>query len=416
MKILVLASEIPATSNMPGSPRLFSLCRGLSARHSLTLATFTQSPERYHALLQDPMAKGVFDESVVLPNPPAPRWGGQQLHRLRQEAHFSTRVRHTAYHEDICATIRDLTSRGGFDLVYADGLMIAQYVEGARVSCPAAIDLHDCVTLLYTRKAAVEQGWWRRILLRAEARSIARWERSLGRTFAAVITNSPVDASFLRTLDPAANVVTIGNGVDTEYFRPSAGPGDPAALLFTGVMNYGPNEDAALYFCESILPLIQKRCPEARVSVVGKDPGDKVRALAALPGVQVAASVPDVRPYLEQAGVFVCPLRYGAGVKNKVLAALAMEKAVVATPLSVEGLEVQSEDHLLLANDAAEFAAQVVRLVEDPALAARLGSNGRAFVTTRHSWESSSRLLEETLIGVISDRRRSAPFLASCGP
>jgi len=405
MNILVFAREVPATPGMPGSPRLFSLCRELSKRHRLTLATFTQGSERYQALLDDPMAAGVFEETALLPNPPDPGWRGQQLHRLRQELHFSTRVRHSAYHEAICGTIRDMTASGGFDVVFADGLRQSQYIADARIAAPAVIDTHDCVTLLYSRKATIEHNWWRKLLLRAEVRSIARWERSLGRTFKAVIVNSPVDAEFLRSLDPAAHVVTIGNGVDSDYFRPSDGPGDPTALLFTGVMTYGPNEDAALYFCESILPLIQERYPEARMSVVGKDPSEKVRALAALPGVDVAASVPDVRPYLEGAGIFVCPLRYGAGVKNKLLAALAMEKAVVATRLSIEGLEVEDGHHLLVADSAGEFAAQVLRLIADPALARRLGVNGRAFVNATHSWESSGRMLEDTLTGIVAPHR-----------
>ena len=181
-----------------------------------------------------------------------------------------------------------------------------------------------------------------------------------------------------------------------------------AKLVFTGVMDYGPNEDAAVYFVEAVLPLIQKNHPAVEFWVVGKDPTARVRALASLHGVHVTGGVPDVRPYLRSAGIFVCPLRFGAGVKNKLLAALAMNKAVVATRLSVEGLDLQQNKDLLLADDPAEFAANVTRLIEDVDFARQLGQNGQAAVKDKYSWEHSAKLLEDALQRVA--RYKGAPY------
>src|SRR5258708_34087764 len=103
-------------------------------------------------------------------------------------------------------------------------------------------------------------------------------------------------------------------------------------------MDYRADEDGAGYVGEDLMPRIQEHHADVQFWVVGKDPTERIRALAARPGVHVTGGVPDVRPYLQTAGVFVCPLRFGAGVKNKLLAALAMNKAVVATRLRVEGL------------------------------------------------------------------------------
>ncbi len=400
MNILVLGSEIPATANMPGSPRLFSLCRGLSVHHRLTLVAFGWGSERYDSFRADSMAAGVFEEIVVLPKPPAHSWWRQQVHRLRQEASFVTRSRTPAYFAAQRQRIRDICARGSFDVVYADGLPVAQYLMAAGLECPSIIDLHDCFTLLFSRAMQAESRWLRKVAVYAESRSVARLERSLSRVFARVITNSTVDEAYLKSLDPTAKTLTIGNGVDSAFFGPSDAVPDLAKVVFTGVMDYGPNEDGAVYFGEDILPLIQEHHPDVQFWVVGKDPTERIRALAARPGVHVTGDVPDVRPYLQSAGVFVCPLRFGAGVKNKLLAALAMNKAVVATRLSVEGLDLREGEDLLLADEPAEFAAKVVQLIENPEYARQLGKTGQAAVKAKYSWERSAKLLEDTLRSV----------------
>jgi glycosyltransferase involved in cell wall biosynthesis len=409
MKILVLAAEVPATTNLPGSPRLFSLCKVLSATHRLTLVTFANGLGRHRRFLDDPSAAGVFEDIVILPAPPEPRWWGQQLHRLRQEVHFATRLRNRRYLVETARRISSLVKDGGFDVLYADGLANAQYVDESLPS-PAVMDLHDCVTLLYARKTRAERDWVKKLQLYLETRSITRWEKTLSRGFQAIIVNSKVDESHLKALDPTANTLTIGNGVDGDFFRSTGGEGDFSKLVFTGVMDYGPNEDAALFFVQEILPLIQASHPAVQVSIVGKSPTERVQALAARPGVRVTGEVPDVRPFLEEAGVFVSPLRWGAGVKNKLLAALAMEKAVVATRTSIEGLDLQADVHLLVADEPADFAAKVARLIMDPIFARRLARAGHQRVTKTYSWQSSGRLLEETLLGLVAGHNAKNSF------
>lgn len=403
MKILVIGVDVPASASMPGSPRLFSLCRELAARHRLTLLTLKRSEERYRSFLADPMTAGVFEEMHALPPLPEASWSGRQMHRLRRGAFFLTRFRAPEYYRQQCQRVRDLYVRGGFDAIFADGLASAQYVEGANLGSPAVIDLHDCLTLLFQRTQQLEARWLPRLQLYAETRSIARVERSLHRTFDTVITNSEVDEAFLRQLNPDTNTLTIGNGVDGDFFRASDVEVDPTKLVFTGVMNYGPNEDAAVFFAETVLPMIHRRHPEMQFWVVGKDPGPKVQGLASS-HVRVTGSVPDVRPYVQSAAIFVSPLRYGTGIKNKLLAALAMRKPVVATTRTVEGLALRDGQDVLVADDPADFAAKVVQLLENPALAKQLAESGHAFVRERYSWESSALALENALVAAVERR------------
>lgn len=406
MKILVLASDFPPTANMAGSPRLFSLCRSLAERHQLTLASFNETPGRLEAFEADPTSAGVFKSFTILPGPrETANWWGVQQHRLRQEAYFVTRYRYPRAHREASHALRDVFDKGGFDALYVDGLQNAQYMADSGLSCPAVMDLHDCVTMLYTRKTRMAASVVPKLRLMAETASIRRWERSLSRNFGAILTNSPVDQAFLHQLNPEANTLTIGNGVDSEFFHSTTGPGDPNRLVFTGVMSYGPNEDAALYFCDAIYPLIRESQPNVRFDIVGKRPSNQVLRLGELPGVTVAGEVPDVRPYLEAAGIFVCPLRWGAGIKNKVLAALSMGKAVVATPQSVEGLDLKADVDLLLAANPVEFASKVMDLMANPERARLLGQTGRETVTRKYSWDSSGRLLANTLEKLVAARR-----------
>jgi glycosyltransferase involved in cell wall biosynthesis len=405
MNVLVVAGRVPATPGMPGSPRLFSLCKGLSKRHRLTLAALDRNPDRYAAFLADPMVAGVFAEIVLLPAPPEPTWWGRQAHRTLRQPYFKTRVRTPRFHAEQCRRIHDVFSRGDFEVVYADGLSMSQYIAGAKLGAPAVIDIHDCLSLLHKRGSEFQPNRLRKIAVWAEAASIAREERSLSRTFRRIITNSDVDEAYIKLLDRRANTLTIGNGVDADYFKSVAAAADMSRLVFTGVMGYGPNEDAAVYFAQDILPLIHARHPEAEFFVVGNSPTDRVAALAQARGVHVTGGVPDMRPYLESAGIFVCPLRFGAGVKNKILAALAMSRPVVATTLSVEGLDLADGQDLLLADEPAQFASRVVQLMEDPVYARQLGNHGQTTVKSKYSWETSANLIETALRDAVGATR-----------
>lgn len=406
MRILVLAGDVPATTSMPGSPRLFSLCKTLSISHSLVLATGSESDERLNTFLADPAIAGVFDNLVVLPAPSKSRWWEPHIHRFRQEVHFVTRYRNRRHHATLCALIRNLCVDNDIDAIYADGVGVAQYVQDSDLDLPAIIDLHDSLSLLYSRMSRTADRWNRKLALYFETKSVERCERSLSGAFDLIVTNSGVDEAYLKGLDPSANTLTVGNGVDCDYFRPRTGrQPDMRRLLFTGVMNYGPNEDAVKYFCDAIFPLVQKQIPDLEFWIVGKDPSEEVVSLGTRAGVKVTGGVPDMRPYLDSCGVFVSPIRYGAGIKNKILAALAMECAVVASPTSVEGLNLEDRAQLLKADKPEEYVEGIVSLIRNPDWARTLGENGRTSVRGQYSWEASGKELQGRFEALMTQRQ-----------
>lgn len=396
MKILTLAPDVPATSGMPGSPRLFNLCRELSRRHEILLLTYSSSPQRYRTFLCDPSTSGVFSKVELLPDVPAVNWWGQQWHRAHLAANFETRYRQPEHYRSIRKWIRELCLRERFDLVYVDLLSMIQFVDPV-VSTPAIVDLHDSMTLMARRLMGAKRNWRHVLSTYLHLLRVQRLEASLDDRFELVITNSSVDEAVIKRLSGTINTLTINNGVDMEYFSPDSTVVEGDKIVFTGVMGYGPNEDAVLYFVKDIFPLIRVKRPKAEFWIVGSEPSDSVTALAHVPGIHVTGKVEDVRPYVRSAAVFVSPLRVGSGVKNKVLAAMAMQKAIVATSLSIDGLDLADNREVLLAETPQDFADKVVRMLEDRQTAQRLGANGLAKVRDRYSWTAMGNALESAI-------------------
>ena len=399
MKILVLAPDVPATSRMPGSPRLFNLCRELSRQHELVLLTYRSSQGRYQTFLNDPTTSHVFTRVDVLPDPPAISWLGQQWHRVHLAPHFETRYRNAGYYRSVRDRIRALCIHEHIDLIHVDLLSMTQYVD-PQMNIPAIVDLHDSMTLLYQRMLSAERGWRKRLSAYLGMISAKRIEETLGGTFDLIITNSAVDEQVVKALSKRHKTLTISNGVDMEYFAPDSTLLDADKIVFTGVMDYAPNEDAALHFVENIFPLIKAKRPKVQFWIVGSDPSERVKSLTRIAGIHVTGKVDDVRPYLRSATVFVSPLRIGAGVKNKILAAMAMKKAVVATQLSIDGLDVADNREVLVARDSQSFADKVVRLLVDEEEVRRLGTNGLACVRSKYSWGAMGKSLESAIHSV----------------
>lgn len=200
---------------------------------------------------------------------------------------------------------------------------------------------------------------------------------------------------------PGALTRSVPNGVDVAYFLPADEPEDPEAIVFTGLMKYRPNVDAAVYFVRDVLPKILATRPNAMFYIVGGEPPEEVKALAGK-NVVVTGRVPDVRPYVRRAAVFVVPLRMGSGTRLKVLEGLAMNKAMVSTSLGCEGIDVENGKHLLIADDPGTFAAAVLRVMSDRQLARQLSSEGRDLVNRSYRWETIVNELEGVHRAVLS--------------
>ncbi len=242
---------------------------------------------------------------------------------------------------------------------------------------------------LYTRRQLAHGGGGLRARLSHRLNHIAarHFETWMFTPYDVVTVVSEADRDELHTLNAELRVEVIPNGVDLAQFPLRDRDRQPAHVLFLGNYDYAPNADAALWLAQQIFPLVQAQVPGAHLWLAGNAPTDAMQALAG-EHITVTGRVDDVRPYYQQATVFVCPLRYGAGIKNKVLEALASGCPVVATPLSVDGIRVADGESVLLAGDAEALAARVVDLLRDKALQSRLRAKGRQVIEAHYSWRT----------------------------
>ena len=288
------------------------------------------------------------------------------------------------------------------DVVHIEHLRGSSYGPPLR-EYPLLLDAVDCISLLFERafrQGASTAGRVRALLDLARTR---RAEGQLGDTFGQIVVTSAEDRWALQQLQQDGThtpmIDVIPNGVDLAAFPTAASERrDRATVILAGKMSYHANEAAALHLGREIMPLIWRERRDVRCLIVGRDPPAAVRALAADPRVMVTGGVPDIAPFLHQATLAVVPLRYGVGIQNKVLEAMATATPVVASPQATRALGAQSSAAVRLAATPAAFASSVLELLDDPAQRAALSAAGRRYVETNHDWRRSAERLTDCYI------------------
>jgi len=232
-----------------------------------------------------------------------------------------------------------------------------------------------------------------------------RYGRLVYPRFERCIVVADRDATFNRALVPTANFMVVPYGTDTGYFRPLPVTKEKSALVFHGHLGYAPNCQAAMEFALQVFPMVRRELPDAVFHLIGADPAEGIRALAALPGFRLSPNLDDLRSALGSGQVYVCAIRYGTGMKNKILEAMAMQLPIVCYPAAIVGIDCVPGKHLLVAQSPQQFAEHVLELLRRPELAADIAHAGRRLVEERYSWESRARAYEEIYETVIGERR-----------
>ena len=288
---------------------------------------------------------------------------------------------------DVRSAVHSLIGAGDIDVCVADFLFAVNNVPlGGKT--PVALFEHNVEHLIWKRLCDLERVPWRRALLEIEWRKMRAREAAACRRADMTIAVSQADAERLADLAPGANIEWMPTGVDVDYFSPSPFESQerPGHLVFSGSMDWHPNEDAVRYFMSDILPLIRASRPDTTFSIVGRNPSAELRRVAAASAAEVTGTLDDIRPAVAQAALCVVPLRAGSGTRLKIFEALAMGKAVVSTTLGAEGLSMESGRHFVAADGARNFADAVIGLLRDDDRRRRIAAAGRALVEARYSW------------------------------
>ncbi|MBP7087851.1 MAG: glycosyltransferase [Candidatus Omnitrophica bacterium] len=274
------------------------------------------------------------------------------------------------------------------DLIYLSGISVIRqkYLMNGK---PILADFVDNPVLFMKRSIKFENNFITKIRKLKWVFDLNNELKDLSKVFKNFVFISEKDASTFSKYSKNTNTFVLPNGVDADFFKPlDSRNTNSFNILFTGVMNYPPNDDAARYFITSIFSKIKKDTPEVSFTIVGKNPSTKLLKLAkSYLDIEVTGYVDDARPYFNKAAVFVSPLRWGAGMKNKILEAWAMQKPVVASPISCEGLAAKNNVNTCIANTTSEFADKVIELFKDRVLAEKLAKNGRSLIENHYTWE-----------------------------
>ena len=404
MRILWLKSDLLLPLDKGGKLRTWHLMRHLAAHHEITYLAFTdpnEDPENVRGM----RAVASHVETVPLSDPPKGSirfYVDAAAHVLDPLPYAVAKYRSRAFRR----RLDSLLETSSFDLIVCDFLFPA--VNLPRVlPCPAVIFTHNVESEIWRRHAETKTSRIARLLYAAQYRRMRRYEgRTLAR-FDGVLAVSDADRRTFARMYPDAvrdPIHVVPTGVDTDFFAPSdpASPADSREIVFTGSMDWLPNEDAMIYFCRQVLPLIRAEEPAVRLSIVGRAPTPAVVKLAeAHPDcVRVTGRVDDVRPHIAAAGVYVVPLRIGGGTRLKIFEAMSMAKAVVSTGVGAEGLPVDDGRHLVLADEPNTFARSVVRLLRDVGRRRQIETAARQLVVDQYDWSAVAGSLEEALIRI----------------
>jgi polysaccharide biosynthesis protein PslH len=243
--------------------------------------------------------------------------------------------------------------------------------------------------MIWKRHATVSTSIVKRRYMHEQWRRMVAFEGQACRRFDHVVAVSPQDADIMRRDYGVSEVSDVPTGVDIDYFTPTGRtPRNPFEIVFTGSMDWMPNDDAMTWFIADILPRVHAELPQATVTIVGRTPGERLVSLAAAArNVTVTGRVPDVRLYLERASVFVVPMRIGGGTRLKIFEAMAMGLPVVSTAVGAEGLPVVDGVDAVIRDDPSSFAAAIVTMLGHGPDRDRIGLTGQQVVRERYGWE-----------------------------
>jgi sugar transferase (PEP-CTERM/EpsH1 system associated) len=321
--------------------------------------------------------------------------------------------------------IQGTLEEDAFDVIHVEHLRGAELVRGLASAPPVVFDAVDAISLLFERAVQGAAGWKSRLMARLDLNRTREYEGKFLQRYSQVLVTSPEDRDALLALAQSSaegsavngqHLVVLPNGVDLVYFRPLDEPHQPDTVLFSGKMSYHANIAAVLDLVRSVMPHVWAERPATKVWLVGKDPPSEIQELAADPRVTVTGTVPDIRRYVGRATVAVTPLRYGVGIQNKVLEAMAMGTPVVTTPGSCRALEVTPGEHLLVGDSAAALAHATLSVLGDENQRRRLAEAGRRYVEAHHDWDAVAARLASVYRAAMKRRVVQVPLSGATLP
>jgi len=388
VKILFLCHRFPFPPDGGAKIRPYHMIRHLHQEHEVVVGSLVRSDE------EEQEAGGLAEHCTRHFHARVGRFGPLARMLLRVPTRVPSSMGY--FHAPALRRfVRAELAQHEYDLILVHCSSMAQYVTHVR-DIPKLLDFTDMdsqkwLTFGETKSFPLSWGY------ALEGRKLARAEAELAKQFDLSTVATAAEQETLDGFGTGAATGWFPNGVDASYFTPGEELYDTDEIVFLGRMDYYPNAECMVRFCDRVLPLVQERRPTAKLTIVGANPLPEVAALAERAGVSVTGSVPDVRPYLHKAAVTVAPLTIARGTQNKILESLVARVPVVCTSLAAAGVDAVPGTHLLAVDTPAEQADAILLLLDDPAERERFADAGRKRMLSHHDWEASMRRLDKLI-------------------
>lgn len=393
MKILYLLPYNPVPPVFGGAIRIYHILNSLAQSHEVTVAGFGDQQDSSKLTSEFPLQS---NDIHLVDRPDG------KLHVVKSfiqslvsgQSHWHCQAKSPQLQE----MLDKLISKNEFDVIHSEFPVLADYELDTNAI--KVLDSHNVEYDNFRRMAEGSVNPFRKFYYWLESRKFYREEIKVASDQDAVLVTSRRDAVLLDADVPQIPKYIIPNGVDLKYFEPESKSPEPYSMVFVGMMKYLPNEDAMMFFLDEVLPRVIEEIPEAKIYIVGSNPGDALLSRQNK-HIEVTGFVDDVRPFINRASVYVVPLRMGGGTRLKILEAMAMEKPIVTTSIGCEGLGLQDKETAMIDDKAEDFAESVIELLRNRELASRLTIKAKKLVREKFSWKVVGSQLQEAYFKTI---------------
>jgi sugar transferase (PEP-CTERM/EpsH1 system associated) len=401
MKILFVVPYVPSRIRI----RPYELIRWLGRQgHAVTVVTQISHPEEQAELDE---LRSHCEKLVVVE---IPRWRSMCNAALALPAKLPLQSVYSwnpLLAQKLAELVEGKNSHPRFDVAHVEhlrGVRFGLFLK-QKANLPIVWDSVDCISYLFRQSAKSNPKLLSRLLNRFDLPRTVTYEREVVHKFSRVLVTSVIDRQAFIDLQPHGGplprIDVIPQGVDQEYFQPVNLEREPETIVLSGKMSYHANVRMVLHLVEEIMPKVWEQRPQVNVWVVGKDPSSKILKLTRDKRIIVTGAVGDLRPYLQKASVAVAPVCYGAGIQNKVLEAMACATPVIASPAAVSALQVKAGVDVMIASNPEEFSNMILKILQDPIQANRIGQAGLEYVQKNHQWMEIVNRLENIYTEVI---------------
>ena len=385
MRILWLKTELLHPVDKGGRIRTYNMLRELKRDHEITYLALDDGAAGAN---EKKLATEYCHELICVPHRTAPKFSSAFYRELVVNLasplpYFMKKYESKGMRREIERLLKEQT----FDVMVCDFLQPSVNVP-PNLDVATVLFQHNVEAMIWKRHYEIQKNPVKRAFLYDQWRKTWRYERSACRKFDLVVAVSAADEKQMREEYGLKRAAAVPTGVDIDYFSPSGAIApENHNIVFTGSMDWLPNEDAMQYFIRELLPLVRKEIPDVTLTVVGRNPyASLVELSKSDKSIVVTGRVDDVRPYIEKAAVYVVPIRIGGGTRLKIYEAMSMGKPVVSTTVGAEGLPVTNNEELVLADSASDFAAALIRVFRDREWAAALGERAAKLVRKKFGW------------------------------